>query len=39
MTFLKQATQTFYLEESLSDASENSTFYENEFNGAGHLTC
>ena len=36
---LKQITQIIHLKKSLSDESKSSTFYENVFNGARHLTC
>ena len=36
---LKQVAQTIYIEKLLSDKSESSTFNENVFDGAGHLTC
>ena len=36
---VEQIFQTVYLENSLSDESESSTFYENVINGARFLTC
>ena len=36
---LKQIAKTVQLEKSLFDESKSSTFYENVFNGARHLTC
>ena len=36
---LKQINQTIHREKSLSDENESSTFYENMFNSARHLTC
>ena len=36
---LKQVAKTIYIEKSLSDERESSTFYANMFNGADCLTC